>query len=375
MKIALLLHKYFPYGGLQRDCLNLARLLAGRGHDVTVVTRAWEGQRPAAVEVAELGTRGASNMARDRLFEEDARRFLAERKFDGLVGFSRLDLGLDVYYAADPCYRERIQRERPFWYRWTRKFKYRAGLERAIFRKGGDALVLLLTDMEVPLFEQYYGTEPERMVVLPPSIRRRDVSLEEKKKLRKEARDRLGWSDAESVVLFVGSGFATKGLDRALEAVADVVRAGKNVVFPIIGTGNSARYRRLGKRLGIDDRVEFLGGRDDVFDFMLGADLLVHPARSENTGTVLVEALVAGTGVLVTDRCGFACHVQRSGAGKVVMSPYSKSGFAGELLKLLDGSWRERARMALEYAGRTDLYSGLEMATVEVEKRLATKSA
>ena len=74
MKIALLLQHYFPYGGLQRDCLNMAVRLSGRGRDVTVITRSWDGGKPEGIEVVEMGARGMSNMAMDRNFDREDRK-------------------------------------------------------------------------------------------------------------------------------------------------------------------------------------------------------------------------------------------------------------------------------------------------------------
>lgn len=52
------------------------------------------------------------------------------------------------------------------------------------------------------------------------------------------------------------------------------------------------------KAQGLSEQV--LKGRSDIPRFLLGADLLIHPAYNENTGTVLLEALVAGLPVLVS---------------------------------------------------------------------------
>jgi UDP-glucose:(heptosyl)LPS alpha-1,3-glucosyltransferase len=52
MKLGFLLFDYFPYGGLQRDCLKIARLCAQRGHDVTLFTRTWQGERPRELRLS-----------------------------------------------------------------------------------------------------------------------------------------------------------------------------------------------------------------------------------------------------------------------------------------------------------------------------------
>ncbi|WP_163066577.1 glycosyltransferase, partial [Acinetobacter baumannii] len=68
----------------------------------------------------------------------------------------------------------------------------------------------------------------------------------------------------------------------------------------------------------LNDQVQILKGRSDIPRFLLGADLLIHPAYNENTGTVLLEALVSGLPVLVTDVCGYAHYIAEADAGRVL---------------------------------------------------------
>ena len=46
MRIAFCINKYFPYGGLQRDFMRIAKEVLSRGHTVRVYTRQWEGDNP-----------------------------------------------------------------------------------------------------------------------------------------------------------------------------------------------------------------------------------------------------------------------------------------------------------------------------------------
>ena len=41
MKLAFVLFRYFPYGGLERDMLAMAKLCRDRGHEITIYTREW----------------------------------------------------------------------------------------------------------------------------------------------------------------------------------------------------------------------------------------------------------------------------------------------------------------------------------------------
>lgn len=369
MRLALLLHYYFPYGGLQRDCLNFAIRLVGHGHDVTVVTRRWDGDPDERLDIVELGTRGTSNVARDRNFDEDVMGWLSCREFDCVVGFSRLTVPMDYYYAADPCYVAKVEKGKPPWYRLMPRYRHFRRLEEGLYAKGGQTKLVLLTGMEVPDFQRIYGTEQERFLVLPPSIRRRYLDAVEKVALRQKVRDEMGWDGAVPRLLFVGSGFATKGLDRAMESLAAMKRYCDAELY-VAGQGKTGRYASRAKKLGVSDRVHFLGARDDAWELMVAADLLVHPARSENTGTVLLEALTAGTGVVCTGRCGFASYVGESGAGRVVESPFESGTFCDAVSDILDEPWEKRSQHALDYCRETDLYSGMDVLLESVENHM-----
>jgi glycosyltransferase involved in cell wall biosynthesis len=58
----------------------------------------------------------------------------------------------------------------------------------------------------------------------------------------------------------------------------------------------------LAAKLGVEDRVDFLGFRRDAPTLMRAVDLVVHCSTSpEPFGRVIVEALLAGTPVLATE--------------------------------------------------------------------------
>ncbi len=79
------------------------------------------------------------------------------------------------------------------------------------------------------------------------------------------------------------------------------------------------------KALGLSEQVQILKGRSDIPRFLLGADLLVHPAYNENTGTVLLEALVSGLPVLVSARLRLRpLHRARPKPGGVVPAPFEQ---------------------------------------------------
>ena len=90
----------------------------------------------------------------------------------------------------------------------------------------------------------------------------------------------------------------------------------------------------------------------------------IHPAYNENTGTVLLEAVVAGLPVLTTAVCGYAHYVADADAGMVVPEPFEQARLDAFLARMLaDELARRRWRAnGLSYAGHADIYSNAERA-------------
>ena len=180
----------------------------------------------------------------------------------------------------------------------------------------------------------------------------------------------------EQVLLFVGSGFIKKGLDRAIRALANAreQQPHHRIRLLVVGQDRERRFRRLAKKLGVLELVHFLGGRDDVADLLLAADALVHPALDEAAGIVLLEALVAGLPVICTDVCGYAHHVADAKAGMVLRSPFLQEDLNAAVLRSLDGVYRSQCReTGLTYARLTDLYSMHSTGAALIESLIAAK--
>lgn len=168
----------------------------------------------------------------------------------------------------------------------------------------------------------------------------------------------------------VGSDYKRKGVDRALRAISALPHHLKEkTLLIVVGKGRLRPYLRLAKRLGVSSHVNFVGERDDVPRFLVGADLLLHPAYQENTGTVLIEAMAAGLPVLATDNCGYSFHVDRADAGKLVPSPFRQETLNNMLVSML--TFKNKDQWGLNgkiYVEETDVYSRHEKAADIIEQ-------
>ena len=109
MRLAFTLFKYFPFGGLQRDCLEIAQTCRRQGHDVTLFTREWTGPLPNDLHVHLVPTHGLTNHGRNTSFVKYVLPALKREAFDAVIGFNKMP-GLDLYFAGDSCYAERSRR-------------------------------------------------------------------------------------------------------------------------------------------------------------------------------------------------------------------------------------------------------------------------
>ncbi len=368
MKLAFCLFNYFPFGGLQRDFLRIAQVCQKRGHEVHVFTMSWQGEVPEGFSIHRIRVKGWTNHGKAEAFSRKVAKILANSAFDVVTGFNKM-AGLDVYFAADPCFCSKAAGKHGIWSRLGKRYWTFSRLEKAVFGAEAPTRILLISEVEKPNFVQCYGTPEERFFLLPPGIDRDRLRPDNYQEVRREVRSELGLRDEENLVLMVGSSFATKGVDRAVRALAALPESLKRKTrLFVVGQGTSKSYLRLAKKIGVDDRVNFLGPRNDVPRFLWAADLLLHPSRYENTGTVIVEALAAGLPVLATAVCGYAFHVAGARAGMLVPAPFAQEEmnllFQQALTTPMLLQWE---RNALCYTSETDLFSLHEKAVDLIE--------
>ncbi len=374
MRLIFILFRYFPHGGLQRDCRRIAEALVKRGHDVEIICGEWQGPRPAAIEITVLKRHGLTNHGIATRLARDAVALARSRQADAIVGFNRMP-GLDLCYAAENCFRVKAEEERPVFYRWLPRFHGFSRLEAGIVGPGTETVLMMLSRRQIETYRRHYKIEDRRLHLLPPSISRDRMRPAGADAVRAETRARLDLEPDAFGLFALSSAFRTKGLDRSIEAIAALPRPLRDrVKLLVVGRGRPDRYRRLAKRRGIADRVEFLGAHDEVGRLLLGADLLLHPARDECAGMAILEAIVAGLPVLCTANCGFSDHVRMADAGMVLPEPFDPAAYAALLTGMLDrGRLDHWSRQGVRYGQSEDLYSGTEVAAALIE-RVAAES-
>lgn len=359
MIVAFCLYTYFPFGGLQRDFLRVAQTVARRGHHVRVYTQSWKGDCPDAFELIEVPVKSHTNHGRNAEYYAWVQAHLRDHPVDRVVGFNKMP-GLDIYYAADVCYAEKVAREKGFFYRLTPRYRHYAAFERATFLRGKATRLLMLTDKQIADFQRHYQTEAERFHILPPGIYPDRRYSQQPPDARERYRQKNGISNEQHLLLQVGSDFRRKGVDRAIRAVASLPESvRRQTQLLVVGQDKPKKFAALAHKLGVSSNVRFFAGRDDVAELMAAADILLHAAYQEAAGIVLPEAIAAGLPVLTTAVCGYAHYVADANCGEVLAEPFRQKAFNEVLRRALTqpalrAAWAANAR---HYADTQDLYS------------------
>ncbi|MCB0720254.1 MAG: glycosyltransferase family 4 protein, partial [Bacteroidetes bacterium] len=369
MKFAFCLYKYFPYGGLQRDFIRIARECQRRGHTVKVYVLTWHGEVPDDIDVTLVPVSATFNHNKYRKFSEWVARELEQHPVDCVMGFNKMP-GLDIYYAADSCFEEKARTQRGFYYKLLPRYRHFAEYERSVFGSDSKTEILIISEVQKPFFVKHYGTQIDRMHVLPPGISRDRIAPDNAEEIRHKTRKALGLSDHDRLVLLVGSGFIKKGLKRAILAVNALPQELKaRTRFLVIGEDKTDQFDRLIKRLHLEDTVSIIGGSDEVPSYLLAGDLLLHPASDENAGMVLLEAMVSGLPVLATDVCGYGHYVTEAGMGCLVSSPFRQEELDQRLEQILKTDKRDEwMRKGRAFAASADIYSLPEKAVDVIER-------
>ncbi len=213
-----------------------------------------------------------------------------------------------------------------------------------------DRIVVASHD-EQQLLVRLYGADADHIAVVPCG-----VNLDLFQPIDKDdARRQLGLHDDDRILLFVGRIEPLKGVDILLGAAAQLEATGDCFVIVVGGEsaaqdGEMAHLRSLASRLGIAERVSFLGAVDHerLPLFYSAADVCVVPSFYESFGLVALEAMACGTPVVASRVGGLAGTVRDGETGYLI--PWRCPEPFAERLELLLGN--EELRRAMGQSAR-----------------------
>jgi phosphatidylinositol alpha-mannosyltransferase len=156
--------------------------------------------------------------------------------------------------------------------------------------------------------------------------------------------------DGPPRILFVGRLEPRNALSDLIHAAAQIAASGRDFVVQVAGDGPTRGVNeRLAKRLGIADRIEWLGLiHDDLPKRYREATLLAAPCTLASFGVVLVEAFASGTPIVCADNVGFRQVIRDGAPGRFVpmRDPDALAVAIGDVLDdaALRSDWAARGR-------------------------------
>lgn len=332
MRIASAIFKYFPYGGLQLDFRRIVQELIARGHTVTCFAGSWEGDLIEGLDLRIIPLKSISNHARAAEFEKKVHAQLQNLPIDRFITFNRMS-GADFYFSADNCLLPAWQKKHcSFVLNFIPRYRTFLRQERSIFGPESTTKILYLVESQKREYQACYDTEDTRFLPLPPGMNPDCVRPENALEIRAKKRAELGVKDDEILFILVAAQFMVKGADRVIQAMKDLP---ENCRLLLCGDEKAENLFDLANSLKINEkRIIHLGKHQDIPTLLQAADLMVHPARLEAAGSVLIEAVAAGIPVICSGICGFAPYVKESG-GIVLSEEFDQEELTDSVKKAL----------------------------------------
>ncbi len=307
MKIALAHERLDKRGGTELDFYRTAIGLRDLGHEVHLFCSKFEIDPPPgtyghSVPIVPLG-----RTARLWSFAKVAPTIIRPILCDVVVSFGRM-ISQDVLRSGGGSHRVFLQKlgeagglGRRIWHNLSLYHQSVLALERRQFQAGHYKRILAVSEEVKRELLDVYAVPEDKVTVIYNGVDEKRFHLSLRDKCRELIRKQWHIPLDAPTVLFVGSGFRRKGLDRLLKAWSSPQM--KDTYLVVVGEdAQRGRYQALAEDR-THGKVVFVGRRDDVESYYGAADLLALPAVQEAFGNVVLEALAAGLPVCGESDC------------------------------------------------------------------------
>jgi UDP-glucose:(heptosyl)LPS alpha-1,3-glucosyltransferase len=340
MNVAIAVHNFDHAEGTGGYAVELATRFAEE-HEVTIYARHVNAPVPPGARVVRVPARSGSAYATILTFPRALKRVMESHDLVHAQGWVAGAADVVTAHIVMQAWREAARRgaitppwgERVFG-GWVQDQERKLIAERA-------RAVIAPSEQARDDIARCYGRDRDVFVVrhafpTPRNLPPRDVAFTQ-----------LRIPDEAFCALYVGD--ARKGLHRAMHAVART----SNHRLLIVSHSPPAAYLSEARRLGLANRMHWLGPLRDLDIVYAAADVLLHPTVYDTFGLVVAEAMAFGTPVIVSRNAGIAELIEDGRSGVLVESN-SPEEISGHLDQMAHDAQRlaAMAAAAQEVAGK-----------------------
>ena len=322
MKIALIRQRYNPYGGAERFVERAMGALAGQNVELTLLTRRWLGAEELADEVRMIRCDPfhIGRVWRDWGFARSVCAALKKNTFDLVQSHERIAC-CDVYRAGDGVHRQWLA-NRARAAGWFERLVlalnpyhlYTKAAEKRLFESPTLRAVICNSNMVKEEVRRHFGLAEDKLHVIYNGVDLAAFNPLLRGEWRARKRAELGIPDAAMVFLFVGSGFARKGVPQLLRAMTGV--RGAHLI--VVGDDRKlALMQSAAADMKLADRVHFAGAQKDVKPWYGMADCFVLPTLYDPFPNAALEAMACGLPLVTSLQCGAAEFVESGVEGYI----------------------------------------------------------
>ncbi|MFN3480648.1 MAG: glycosyltransferase family 4 protein [Thermodesulfovibrionales bacterium] len=319
VRLAFIKKRFFIHGGAERYLQTLIRELIKLGHEIHVFANQWSDEEGIIFHKVDIIP--FTSFLSTFTFNRNSRFKIQDSRFDCIISFERTT-HQDIYRAGEGCHAEWLRIRsgfEPLYKKVTFKINplhlLLLHLEKRIFRD--TRLIIANSKMVKEQIIKHYGVPDDKIITIYNGVDLERFNPGNREPWRHSVRDSLGISEESMVLLFVGSGFERKGLGTLIKALP-LIKADTKVL--ILGKGKVYKYMALAKRLGVSERILFLGAQSEIERFYVAADLFVLPTLYDPFSNATLEAMASGLPVITTNNNGAAEIIDNRKEGYVIES-------------------------------------------------------
>jgi UDP-glucose:(heptosyl)LPS alpha-1,3-glucosyltransferase len=311
--IAVVRSSYSPYGGLETRTAELVKRILATGTKLSLLTlphQKWPFSHPNLV-IIPLGSLIKNRLWQLWSFERSVCNYLSAHSFKAVFSLDRVSC-FTHFSAGEGSHKTFLLVKNSSSNTAARLFRkislfhaYTLYIEKKGFHNPKLKKIHCCSNMVAGDIGNDYLVDSNKFQVIYNGINWREISnaFNNRAVIGNELLKAHGLDPSNNLLLFLGSGFARKGLDIAIKGLIFLPESYHLIV---VGKDSCRAYMRQAEKLGLKKRVHFLGPQAQGWRYASICKAMVLPSRYEPFGLAAAEAQAMGIPVLVSENTGYA---------------------------------------------------------------------